>query len=507
MASKTTGAGAVAGPDLAQLKAKKGALEQKKRERERAREEGQRLREKEKELKEAEEQRRREDDEKRLKLIAEHREKAVETKLMLRERSSEYQARQIQEHKDKADGQRALRAISMVSLQNNILAISEKNQRDDKESYARMASMRKAFVALDKNGDGVVTPGDVRSRLSSYGCNVSKQASETLLAEVQLKFGVQARSGDREKEYWSWAIKMHQPKKGANPTASTVESEASSEFQSLGWSHKNESNTSNVVSMEASGEVPSVTFSGISDNLGAASKPEPAAAFTESVDQHRNEIHSWVKHARNRIVCPDAADCATKGDVQHPPVISPRMPLDRAPQDKKMENVCPVMLTEAGLMTEVDWKAHRKMTATPDAGITWVGFRDCYLEYMGSRGQEDPIQLLSIAEFLTRDTKGHGTASLADAMECLFTRFGMPSDALFTKLFGNSCDPHEQMELSLYLEKVEMLRQDRIETRRRTAQSRGSRRDGSRVGTARTPSGVGSRGGVSRGGAPSSAGH
>jgi hypothetical protein len=39
--------------------------------------------------------------------------------------------------------QRALRAISMVSLQNKILALSEKNQREDKESYARMASMRK----------------------------------------------------------------------------------------------------------------------------------------------------------------------------------------------------------------------------------------------------------------------------------------------------------------------------------------------------------------------------
>jgi len=52
----TGGGGPGGGPDLAQLKAKKGALEQKKRERERAREEGQRLREKEKELKEAEEQ-------------------------------------------------------------------------------------------------------------------------------------------------------------------------------------------------------------------------------------------------------------------------------------------------------------------------------------------------------------------------------------------------------------------------------------------------------------------
>jgi hypothetical protein len=54
-------------------------------------------------------------------------------------------------------------------------------------------------------------------------------------------------------------------------------------------------------------------------------------------------------------------------------------------------------------------------------------------------------------------------------MECLFTRFGVPSDALFTKLFGNSCDPHEQVELRIYLEKVAMLRYDRHAKRGRTA--------------------------------------
>ena len=216
--------GTSGGPDLAALKAKKDALEQKKRERERAREEGQRLREKEKELKEAEEQRKREEDEKRLREITAQREKAVATKLMMRQRSHEYQETLMREHKEKAEGKRTVRAISMVGLQKTVLAKSEQFQKAEKETAARFATVRKvcsvdtvilthgvrhclqslpheicdaqceegicpagpfqAFVALDTNGDGIISASDLKSRLASYGCHYSRNSAQEMIDEV-----------------------------------------------------------------------------------------------------------------------------------------------------------------------------------------------------------------------------------------------------------------------------------------------------------------------------------
>jgi len=129
-------------------------------------------------------------------------------------------------------------------------------------------------------------------------------------------------------------------------------------------------------------EQPSVTFSGISDDPAVAAKQASASAIAkDSVNQHCAELHSWVQTAAHRVICPDNADCATKYERQNPPAISPRQPLDREPQDTLREDVCPVMLTEAGLMTEIDWRAMQRLAEAPGAGISWIGFRDCYLDY------------------------------------------------------------------------------------------------------------------------------
>jgi len=98
-----------------------------------------------------------------------------------------------------------------------------------------------------------------------------------------------------------------------------------------------------------------------------------------------------------------------------------------------------------------------------ESGFTWTEFRDCFITFSCHEAHDIPLQFLSIVEFLMTDERGAGTTNLEDAMELLFRRFGVPTDNMFVRLFGNDCDPKMQMPLGHYLEKVALLIQERRE--------------------------------------------
>jgi hypothetical protein len=69
------------------------------------------------------------------------------------------------------------------------------------------------------------------------------------------------------------------------------------------------------------------------------------------------------------------------------------------------------MLTESGILTEKDWRAHLSLTAeTKDLG--WIELRDCFFKYSTDMMEDEPLQMFTIVEFLMADKRGRGTTSL-----------------------------------------------------------------------------------------------
>mmetsp|Transcript_13020 Transcript_13020/g.26013 ORF Transcript_13020/g.26013 Transcript_13020/m.26013 type:complete len:520 (-) Transcript_13020:118-1677(-) len=422
----------------------KKKVDQRRRERDRIRAEHERTRQKEKELRQAEDERNKAAAEQKHKEIQEKREEAVKTKLAQRRARSLHQARILAEYQEEVKLKNAKRADKARELDAKILDGLESRSAEELALDTKGRALRRVFVILDTNCDGIITEADVRTRLSSLGCKMSKQAVAKMFHELEEMFGDEATGANIEDQYWKWAAYMHQPKPGGFVP-----------LQQPSWSHRPDKGTASHPSLAELSKT-SLPSSGKDkdkdDHEGVLRLYRMPPTHT-----HLNEIHAWTQTWPHRMVTTHCADSCSKREAQHPPTMSPRQPLDLAPQDPKSDSVCPVVLTEAGVMTEVDWRAHMLKTRDRKPGLCWTNFRDCFLTFSFQHAKDIPVKLLSIVEFLMVDTRGHGTASLEDAMELLFRRFGVPSDAMFTKLFGNSCDPTQQMRLSVYLEKVQLL--------------------------------------------------
>lgn len=298
---------------------------------------------------------------------------------------------------------------------------------------------------MDRNSDGIISAEDLQKRLTSLGCKVSLPNAEALMQEVQDTFG-QLYGGFgghtpalQGRDHWAWAMKLHQPRAKAEDVVLPE------------WSTQGQSKHSTELSLESSSVFPERSW----DNLGRANDNNPDLQLHPSTD-HLRAIQTWTQGWKNKIICPDCVDCSTLREIQHPPVLTPRRILDASPQSAKSEVVSTVMLTESGLMTEKDWHAH--LSITPESkGLAWIGLRDCFFKYAVDMVDDAPLQFFTIVEFLMADQRGKGTASLEDCMNLMMKRFGSPSDSMFTKLFGNSVDPQQQIKLPVYLDKIRQL--------------------------------------------------
>ena len=359
----------------------------------------------------------------------------------------------------------------------------------------KFEELRRVFVYLDRDNDGIISALDVKKRLvdlgksaftmlpsvrapkftkntctsartnTHTGCKTTLKKAQTLMDEIKFTFGkghnvkyptlnlyndrgelFGQRSPLQGRDHWAWAMKMHQP---ALPSK---DEQQKSEFEN--WSLAGQSKASTEPSV-----VPERSW----DSIGEADATNPVRCdwLVHPATHHMSMIQRWTENqSQHRILCPDSMDCSTRQDVQHPAALSPRKFLDMSPQNSTSESVEAVMLTESGLMTEKDWRAHIAMADADHhsgSGLSWVGLRDCFFKYLVDMGDEDPLPFFTIVEFLTFDRDGKGTASLEDCLSLIFKRFGPPSDTQFVKLFGNSANPGEQIRLPDYLDKVRRL--------------------------------------------------
>lgn len=427
--------------------AEKKRIDQRKRERDRIRAEHERTRQKEKELRQAEEERQRVLDLEKFQKIQEKREAAVAAKFAARVSNAEHQARILKLYQAEVRQKNAKRASIAKQLDLRLLEGLENRSKDDQALDEKGRALRRVFVILDVNQDGIISQADVRTRLASFGCKLSKSAVAKMLNELEEVFGEEATGSYKQEQYWKWAAFMHQPTPGEFIPVDEISYSRLPDIGSI--SHPS----------LATGEVKPPTGNLRASGLQSKDGDEAVLRLYKppASQTHLNEIRGWTEQWPHRIVTADCADACTMHEAQNPPTMSPREPLDLAPQDAKAEKVSRVVLTEAGLMTETDWKAHILKTRERKDGLCWTNFRDCFLTFSFQYAKSIPVTFFSIVEFLMVDRHGHGTASLEDSMELLFRRFGVPSDAMFTKLFGNSCDPHHQLPLPVYLDKVKMM--------------------------------------------------
>jgi len=413
------------------LKQQKAEFEQNQKAKERVREENERIKQKEREIKQAEQERLRLETLERPKILNAKREKLIaerNTRRLLQAESSE---KILSEKAAEIAHKNELRTAEVERYREIVQAKCESRSEEATAVERKQEELRRVFVYLDKNGDGLISAEDLQKRLTSLGCKVSLERAEVLMAEIQDTFG-EMYGGCEGRSHWTWAMKMHQPGAQDLPLPE--------------WSIEGQSKHSLDTSVVAERSW---------DNLGRADASHPNFRSHPS-QSHLEKIQDWTVGNAHRIVCPDALDCCTRQDIQHPPVLTPRWILDASPQSSKQEHVSTVMLTESGLMTEKDWRAH--LSLTPETKhLAWVGLRDCFFKYSVDMGEDSPLHLFTIVEFLMADKGGQGTASLEDCMSLMIKRFGMPSDSMFVTLFGNSCDPHEQIKLPVYLDKVRRL--------------------------------------------------
>jgi hypothetical protein len=396
---------------------------QAQKEKERVREENERIKEKERELKAAEEERKRIEALERPRILAAKREKLIAERNARRLAQAESSEKILAEKAAEIAHKNALRAAEVERYREIVLAMCENRAEEATAVERKQQELRRVFVFLDKNCDGVISPDDLQKRLTALGCKVSLKRAEELMVEVKDTFG-NLYGGAEGRSHFAWAMKFHQPP-------------LTSEVVLPEWSIQGQSKHS----LAPSTVVPERSW----DNLGHADPNNPDF-LPHPAEPHLKHIQAWTETWENRIICPDGVDCCTQDDIQHPPLLTPRWILDASPQSSKQESVSTVMLTESGVMTEKDWRAHLRLTPETTA-LAWIGLRDCFFKYATDMVEGEPLQMFTIVEFLMADKHGRGTASLEDCMNLMIKRFGSPSDSMFVKLFGNSCDPHEQIRL------------------------------------------------------------
>jgi hypothetical protein len=438
-----------------ELKAKMGRMEQKEREAQRKRDEALRGKEKEKELKRLEEERKREEEQEKQRALEERREANVRAKMIQRERVAEHQKALVQEVQERHEELKERRRKAQDKLDFKVLERHSVGEfHKFREVEKKIMALRRVFVLLDYDGDGLISEDDMQKRMKSYGVEFDEEDILMMFDDVILMYGYLANLGGRDSDFWRWGMTMYQPEILSAAEKAKVWSPGWSAAATGANSHEVSMNDSDVLEEAGAGKHKAKDSSNLQrDVMRLFGKPPTM--------KHHDMIRNYNLESKHRIVTTDSVDSCTQGPEQHPPMISPRTPFDVAPQNVNAREVDPVVLTEGGMMTRTDVAAHLDKSKYGKSGFTWTEFRDCFITFSVDQAHESPIQFLSIVEFLMTDEIGFGTTNLEDAMELLFRRFGTPTDGMFVKLFGNECDPTTQMPLAEYLVKVDMLIKDR----------------------------------------------
>ena len=295
------------------------AVAQAQKEKERIREENERIKQKERDLKEADEERKRLEALERPRILAAKREKLIAERNARRLTQAEGSEKILAEKAAEIRHKNALRAAEVERYRGIVQAMCENRAAESLAVEKKQQELRRVFVFLDKNCDGVISPPDLHKRLTALGCKMSLKRAEELMEEVKDKFG-DLYGGTEGRAHFAWAMKLHQP-----PLTSGVLLPE--------WSIQGPSKHSEAPSTV----VPERSW----DNLGRADPNDPNVLAHPS-ESHLKHIQAWTQTWENRIICPDAVDCCTRDDVQHPPLLTPRWILDAAPQSSKQESVCHV---------------------------------------------------------------------------------------------------------------------------------------------------------------------